>query len=189
MPGTQASGLSRGARIHSWSPRGLCIERPLWSVPNLGSRGRNREGPGASSLRRPPGGRPLPSLGPRWSADPRGRGPGLSSSRLAAARCPTSRAPRRPAQHPGAPGPLHFSLYHKYINYANYGHCILTKPETSPARPLPLGANPSPPRTPLLTGARARAAFALGARRPPIRDSSHSPGRGAGGRGRGGHRL
>lgn len=91
-----------------------------------------------------------------------------------------------PAQHPGAPAPRHFfSLYHKYINYANYGHCILTKPETSPARPPPLCANPSPPRTPLLTGARARAAFALGARRPPIRDSSHSSGQGAGGRGPG----
>lgn len=50
-----------------------------------------------------------------------------------------------PAQHPGAPAPRHFfSLYHKYINYANYGHCILTKPETSPARPPPPLCKPLP---------------------------------------------
>lgn len=65
-----------------------------------------------------------------------GRGPGSAApgGQRAAVRSHSSRLPgRSPPPRPRA----FFSLYHKYINYANYGHCILTKSETSPARPPP----------------------------------------------------
>lgn len=70
---------------------------------------------------RGPGTRARPGVcRPRWTE----RGRGLQSSSL-----PGRSPPPRPR--------AFFSLYHKYINYANYGHCILTKFETSPARPPP----------------------------------------------------
>jgi hypothetical protein len=144
--------------------------QPTW-IPGAG-----REGPGPGGPPRAPGGRP--SVRVQSGRGRRGRGPGGPAAPGGHRAPSTPGAPNRPGPASRCPGPRgFFSLYHKYINYANYGHCILTKPETSPARPPPPPCKPLPAPDPATYPSPSRL-------RPgcpeatPIRDSSHSPDQG-----------
>lgn len=120
-PTSPFSGVAVTGRQGTQASRDPGLYVPLPDTPPPTRAGRPPSGRPSSSVR----GDRRPGCGP-GSAAPGGQSAALDSQS-------SSLRGRSPPPRPRA----FFSLYHKYINYANYGHCILTKFETSPARPPP----------------------------------------------------